>query len=106
MKSDARTLLAALGLCLVLSACAYATSPVTGFLYSDVDNSQAVTSNRAGNRAGEACAHSLFGLVAYGDASTEAARRNGGVTEITSVDSTANNYFGVYAKHCIIVRGR
>jgi hypothetical protein len=92
----------------VMSGCAAMStrSPVTGFLYSDNQTAIAATSNQAGNRVGEACATSILGLVGTGDASIEAARRNGGITMITSVDAKNEAYVGVYAKTCTIVRGR
>ena len=90
----------------MLAGCAMARGPVTGFVYSDTHSSQAPTSNQAGNRVGEACATSILGAVATGDASIEAARRNGGITMISSVDESATSYVGVYAKFCTIVRGR
>jgi hypothetical protein len=91
---------------LALSSCATGLrSPLTGFVYSDILSSESVTSNQAGNRVGEACAQSYFGLVATGDASVETARRNGGITQISSVDGKTESYI-VYAKYCVIVRGR
>ena len=90
-----------------LSACAMATkSPVTGFWYSDVSSGESVSSNQAGNRVGEACATSILGAIATGDASIETARRNGGITMITSVDGKSESILGLYAKYCTIVRGR
>ncbi len=81
-------------------------SPVPGFLYSDVQFTHSATSNQAGNRIGEACALSILGLISTGDASIEAARRNGGITLISGVDETFNNYLGLYSKSCVVVRGR
>lgn len=91
---------------LLVVGCATARSPVTGFAYSDVHGPESVTSNQAGNKMGEACATSILGLVATGDSSTEAARRNGGITMITSVDGHAESILGIYAKYCTVVRGR
>lgn len=90
----------------ILGGCAMARGPVTGLWYADTHSSVAATSNQAGNRVGEACANSILGLVATGDASIEAARRNGGITMISSVDEKASNILGVYATYCTIVRGR
>jgi hypothetical protein len=93
-------------LVLIANGCAMARGPVNGFVYSDLHSSVAATSNQAGNRVGEACATSILGIYASGDASIEAARRNGGITLISSVDESSNSYVGVYAKYCTIVRGR
>lgn len=93
---------------LLLSGCAGAMlrQPVTGLLYSDVQAPTLVSDNKTGNRVGEACAQSILGLVATGDASVETARRNGGITLISSVDADTENYLGLYSKYCTVVRGR
>ena len=91
---------------IALSGCAVGRGPVHGMLYQDTTYGMGATSNQAGNRVGEACASQILGLVATGDASIEAARRNGGITMISSIDEVTNNYLGVYGKSCTIVRGR
>jgi hypothetical protein len=105
MNNTIRALLAVSAIS-VLSGCATARSPVTGFWYTDTNSSVTATSNQAGNRVGEACATSILGIIGTGDASIEAARRNGGITMISSVDDHATSILGVYAKYCTIVRGR
>jgi hypothetical protein len=100
-----KALLALMALILV-TGCATARSPVSGAWYSDVKSSVTATSNQTGNRAGQACASSILGLIATGDSSIEAARRAGGINLITSVDESAESILGLYAKHCTIVRGR
>lgn len=89
-----------------MSGCAIAKAPVTGFWYTDAQGSVGASSNQAGNRVGEACATSILGLIATGDASIETARRKGGITLITSVDDKATSVLGIYAKYCTVVRGR
>ena len=103
-----KTVLALLAGCAVsvLSGCATARSPVTGFWYTDTHSAVNATSNQAGNRVGEACASSILGLVGTGDASIESARRNGGITMISSVDDKAKSILGIWAEYCVIVRGR
>jgi hypothetical protein len=106
MTKNTIQLILAAGAISGLSACATARSPVTGFFYTDTHDSVAATSNQAGNRVGEACASTILGLIGTGDASIEAARRNGGITMISSVDAHSKSYIGVYAEYCTIVRGR
>lgn len=96
----------ALAAVMLIVGCASAKSPVTGFWYTNLYAPEAVSSNQAGNKVGEACASSILGLIATGDSSIETARRNGGVTMITSVDAKSNSILGIYAKYCTIVRGR
>lgn len=92
-------------LSLILVGCA-TRQPVIGGIYSDVIAGENVSSNQAGNRVGQACATSILGLVATGDASIESARRAGGITLISSVDAQSSNIFFFYTKYCTIVRGR
>lgn len=87
-----------------LQACA--GIPVGGILHSNVSHPHAVSSNQVGPRVGEACARSILFLVAWGDSSTERARRNGGITEISLVDKKFKNFGPFYSQSCTIVRGR
>jgi len=102
-----------LGLILVAAAfslttgCAAAMnrSPVTGLLFSDVKAGENISSNNGAAKTGEACATSILGLVATGDASIEAAAKNGGITKISYVDGYNNNILGVVAKYCTVAHG-
>ena len=88
-----------------IMACAHARAPVSGIWYTDVkeggDAEQGTTAS-----TGEACAKSILGLFAYGDASIDAAKSNGNVSEVTSVDHSAWSILGIYAKYCTIVKGK
>jgi hypothetical protein len=88
------------------AGCGSLRQPVFGGIYSDVTSSEAVSSNQAGNRVGQACSSSILALIASGDSSIEAARRAGGITLITSVDAQSSNILFFYSKYCTIVRGR
>ncbi len=55
---------------------------------------------------GEACATSILGVVATGDASIDTAKKNGGVAQVTAVDHHTKSILGVYAKFCTIVYGK
>ncbi|MEK7397079.1 MAG: TRL-like family protein [Candidatus Poribacteria bacterium] len=91
---------------LFLSCATGTRTPIIGFGFSDLYYGMAISSNQAGNRVGEACSKSFAGIIAVGDSSIETARRNGGITMISSVDEHINSFLGVFAKYCIIVRGR
>jgi hypothetical protein len=86
--------------------CASAQSPVTGVFYTDVYGPGGATSIPGGDRKGEACATSILGVYASGDASIETARKNGQITHVSAVDHYANSILGIYAKFCTIVHGR
>lgn len=89
-----------------LSGCALAMSPVTGFLYSDVKHPGFSVPGVGGPDHGEACASSILGIVANGDASIETAKKNGGIVQVTSVDYKTSNILLVYSKYCTIVYGK
>jgi hypothetical protein len=86
--------------------CAMAQSPVNGFLYSDVKHPGVATEAYGGSARGEACATSILGLIANGDASIDSAKKNGMVMQVTAVDHSSSNILGFYAKYCTIVYGK
>lgn len=57
------------------------------------------------NKQGEACAHSLLGLFAWGDASTQKSQKNAYVNKIKSIDQSSLSILGIYAKLCTVVKG-
>ena len=57
------------------------------------------------SKTGEACAFSVLGLIAIGDASVEAAKSRGGINDVSYVDYEIFNVLGLYAKLCTMVRG-
>lgn len=91
---------------LALSGCAMVQGPVMGAWYTDVKGPITATGQPSkGDRSGEACATSILGLIATGDASIETARKNAGVTKVTAVDMTGSSILGIYAKYCTVVYG-
>jgi hypothetical protein len=59
-----------------------------------------------GSKTGEATVHSVLWLVMWGDAGTQAAAKNGGITTITHMDQKIFTIlFGVYASETVIVYG-
>jgi len=97
---------AALTAPVVLTGCATAKAPVMGLWYTEVKSGEMSTGYQAGAKRGEACASSILGLIATGDASIDTARKNGGISYVISIDSTASSILGVYAKYCTIVYGK
>jgi hypothetical protein len=88
-----------------LSGCMAVRSPAIGLLFSEVTWDGEVTRGSMGGKEGKACAQSILGLVAQGDASVKAAARDGGITSITSVDHYTKNLLGIIGDYCTIVRG-
>ena len=60
---------------------------------------------QSGAKTGEACAMSILGIVAVGDASVEAAKAEGGVSKVSTVDYAQFGILGIYANTCTVVKG-
>ena len=104
-----KTKLVALALALAaLNGCAMAhggDAMAMGTIYSGYKSSGAV-GTAADSKTGEACISSILGVVATGDASLEAAKKAGGVTQVAYVDHEQFSVLGVYATSCTIVHGQ
>ncbi|NIR62256.1 MAG: hypothetical protein GWN00_00465, partial [Aliifodinibius sp.] len=57
------------------------------------------------SKTGVSEATSILGIVATGDASIDAAMKNGGITKIHHVDFHSTSVLGIYAKFKVIVYG-
>ena len=87
-----------LSLCLPLAGCLYLDTKVP--LDTDVN----VT--KLGQRVGVSSMHSVLWLVAWGDSSSAAAARAGGMSTIHHLDSRYQQYlFGVYSRVDTIAYG-
>ncbi|MBM3236358.1 hypothetical protein FJZ31_08675 [Candidatus Poribacteria bacterium] len=82
-----------------------ATSPVTGFWYTEVKGPVTATANPTYSKVGSAFCTSLLGLIATGDASIETAAKNGGITKIHHVDYESKSILGLFATYTVIVYG-
>jgi len=60
---------------------------------------------KIGAKEGKACAESILGLIARGDASIEAAAKEGGITTVTTVSHHTTNMLGIIGEFCTIVHG-
>ncbi|MEI1279999.1 TRL domain-containing protein [Leptospira venezuelensis] len=97
---------------LVLASVASNCAVVYGSLYTNVtenatifnrDNSQ---KDGIGEKSGEACASSVLGLIATGDAGIKAAAKKGGIKIVKSIDSNRSNVLGsIYVSECTIAYG-
>ena len=89
----------------ITTGCLGVASPAIGILSTNVkwagDAEGPVGSK---DKEGKACARSILALIAEGDASIDAAARNGGITNVTSVDHETT-WTLIYGKVCTIVRG-
>lgn len=98
--------LLALSACASLfSGCAMGVSPVTGVIFTEVSGPLTATTGAAA-RTGTASCQSFLGAVALGDCSVDAAKKNGGITTVASVDYKTRSILGFYAEVTTIVRGK
>jgi len=93
-----------------LGGCMIVDSPIKGFLGTEVTWGDVATAEPSSpvvskSKEGTACAQSILGLLAHGDASVRQAKANGGITDVTSVDHSARNLLNIVGEWCTIVRG-
>ncbi len=65
---------------------------------------ESVTSNAVARKTGTACAENIVGVV-IGDSSIEAAKKDGKISSVVSVDYDVVNVLYLYGKRCTIVHG-
>ena len=81
---------------------------LTGCLYTHVltPYDRDVDKTVLGQKEGRASIHSVLGLFAWGDGSTAAAAKQGGITTVNHMDQEVYNYFlGFYTETTTIVYG-
>ena len=89
-----------------LAACGgIVASPVAGTTFNETKYGNIATAETATTKEGKACATTILGAFAQGDASIVAAKANGGITKVTSVDHYAKSILGIYGEWCTIVKG-
>jgi len=88
-----------------LVGCMPVASPVTGIIFTETKWGDTATSESVATKEGKACAQTILGWVATGDASITAAKALGGVTKVAQVDHTSHNVLGIFAEFCTIVKG-
>ena len=88
-----------------LAGCMPVASPLTGIIYTEVKYGMIATTATAATKEGKACAQTILGWVATGDASLTAAKAAGGITTVSHIDHTAKNVLGIIADWCTIVKG-
>ncbi len=93
-----------------LGGCMIVEAPIKGVLgteviWGDIATGESGSETRGTAKQGKACADSILGLIAKGDASVRAAKQNGGITEVTSVDHSARNFLNIVGEWCTLVRG-
>jgi hypothetical protein len=89
-----------------LNGCALPrASAGAGFVYTDVTEGQYVDNNVKGSKKGEACGVNILGIASTGDSTIDAAKRNGYIQNIATIDRSYFSILGVYAKSCALIKG-
>ena len=78
----------------------------TGFaLIPNYTEAMLATTHGNSSKVGRACTTNILGIVASGDASIQAAKKNGRIRRVASVDREVSGVTPFFGKLCIIVRG-
>ena len=99
-----------LNICIVLLAAAMLSGcasvyPIGG-IYTEMKLPVAVTGNNGKSpKVGTAECVSVLSMVATGDCSIEAAKKNGGITKVNHVDWEAKSVLGLFGNYKLIVHG-
>ena len=99
------TLAAVSVVCLTLAGCMIVQTPAMGIIFTEVKYGDFATTSTAATKEGKACASSILGWVATGDASVTAAKAAGGITNVSTIDHTAKNILGIIGEWCTVVKG-
>ncbi|KGI55701.1 TRL-like family protein [Campylobacter sp. MIT 97-5078] len=86
------------------TACA-STYPV-GVAFTNAKLPVEATSSIDASKEGRATCKSILALIAIDDCSIATAAKNGGITQIQSIDYEANNILGIYGTYTTIVKGK
>jgi hypothetical protein len=79
-------------------------TPAIGVFVTEVKGPIAVGDGVGTSKTGRACAQSIMGLVAMGDASIEAAKKAGGIKKVATVDHESK-WTVVFGTFCTVVTG-
>lgn len=71
-----------------------------------MDRNETSGPGKTGDKHGEACATGILYAVAFGDASLDAAKKAGGISEVHSVEFHNTSILGIYNQGCTEVHGK
>lgn len=93
--------------CLVLlGGCSSAPTPTSGLIWTNIKAPiTATNSDTKATLVGRSEATTILGLIATGDASIDAAVKNGGITRIHHVDYEKHSLFGIVTTYSTVVYG-
>jgi hypothetical protein len=89
-----------------LSGCAINQNLHNGYaFYGERSEPIAVTGAAGKSKVGKACTKNYLGIYAVGDNSLEAAKKEGGIHTVSSVDVEVSNIGPFYIHSCTVVHG-
>jgi hypothetical protein len=100
------------GMALTLFGCGLLGGYPMGSLYQGTQYPHGINRNetsgpgKSGDKHGEACITGILNIVAFGDASLNAAKKAAGVTEVHSVEFHGTSILGIYQQGCTEVHGK
>jgi len=100
-----------LGLVAAASAGCGAFGYPTGSVYTGtkvphgMDLLEGSGAGKVDTKTGEACATGILGIAAFGDASLDAAKKAGGITDVHSVEFRGLSILGIYTQGCTVAHG-
>ncbi len=92
----------------LFSAAVVATVLLTGCFYAHVKQPLDTNVDKTvlGQKTGAATSYSVLWVAAWGDAGTQAAAQNGGITTVNHMDKEIYSiFFGIYTRMTTIVYG-
>jgi hypothetical protein len=75
-----------------------------GLIYMNVKGPLGPAGGESTSRKGKSCARVVLALFAWGDASIESAKRDGGIRTVTTIDHESFNLIG-FGSFCTVVYG-
>ena len=84
-----------------------AVRPTQAFIYTGTTSPMMATSATSSDKVGtsETCTN-ILGIVATGDCSIASAKKNGGISTVSSVDWVGTNIMGIFSKGQTVVTGK
>jgi hypothetical protein len=74
---------------------------------SAINRTENSGAGKTGDKMGEACTTGILGLAAFGDASLDAAKKAGGISDVHSVETRVMSILGfVYTQGCTVAHGK
>lgn len=97
-------------LCVLLGGCGIYEAPVippVALIYTDISApiDTDLDAQPLGTKVGRASTQQILSIVSWGDASVQAAAKDGKITTIHHADHHFTNYLGIYSKFTLIVTG-